>query len=352
MTWKYIIEWHNLPSNQVSHHSIVMVTSKSRSQAESHLIKIKAWLDDTSLYTQVLKGDNPIINAKVQASVSLELSSNGTKLNLGHWPLYDNGFGDPDIMQGDGIYTRYLTFQHRGRYTFNIEVTDNNNKAFYATQFASKPGTVCCGSSVLSHIKSMKRVGTFTRHQSGPVLFIHHLNTNNGEDEIPPAKIGDLRIKPLLGAMTPDRLLASWTAPGDNYDQGSVSSYRFVFSPNLQDLLDPSQGQPEVLLGFDRQEKSGTEAQFDFNFPHENGKDYYVGAYAFDLAGNRGKISNLVHVKLSQSLPKLRHIDTEEREENASIEDDWVIIGSICGIISVLFVMAISSVSYYVYMSR
>ena len=57
------------------------------------------------------------------------------------------------------------------------------------------------------------------------------------------------------------------------------------------------QGQPEVLLGFDRIERAGTKAKFDFNFPHYN-QDFYVGAYGFDMAGNRGKISNLVHIRL------------------------------------------------------
>ena len=105
-------------------------------------------------------------------------------------------------------------------------------------------------------------------------------------------------IAQFICASNPDRLLAEWTAPGGDYDVGSVASYRFVFSQNIEDLIDPIKGEPQVLLGFDRIERAGTVAKFDFNFPHYD-QDFYVGAYGFDMAGNRGKISNLVHVRVS-----------------------------------------------------
>ena len=34
------------------------------------------------------------------------------------------------------------------------------------------------------------------------------------------------------------------------------------------------------------------------------------------------------------------------------VDPDWIIIGSICGVISVLLIMAISSITYYIYVSR
>ena len=115
-------------------------------------------------------------------------------------------------------------------------------------------------------------------------------------------------------------------------------------------------GQPEVLLGFDRIERAGTTAKFDFNFPHYD-QDFYVGAYGFDMAGNRGKISNLVHVRVSSPTSVYMHPKRNLKEPvlklaSKSVDPDWIIIGSICGVISVLLVMAISSITYYIYVSR
>ena len=158
----------------------------------------------------------------------------------------------------------------------------------------------------------------------------------------------------MAGASNPDRLLAEWTAPGGDYDVGSVASYRFVFSQNIEDLIDPIKGEPQVLLGFDRIERAGTVAKFDFNFPHYD-QDFYVGAYGFDMAGNRGKISNLVHVRVSS--PTSVYVNPRSSDDptlnlTSSPDPDWIIIGSICGVISVLLILAISSITYYIYVSR
>ena len=258
-----------------------------------------------------------------------------------------------------------------GRYRLNIEVTDNNNNAFYyvvnndinidelettnKTESYSdlfvKSQQKCCGSSVFPSTKlSTKLMGTFRRSIVGPVVHLTYLS----EDQVPPAKIGDLKIRQLAGASNPDRLLAEWTAPGGDYDVGSVASYRFVFSQNIEDLIDPIKGEPEVLLGFDRIERAGTVAKFDFNFPHYD-QDFYVGAYGFDMAGNRGKISNLVHVRVSS--PTSVYVNPRSSDDptlnlTSSPDPDWIIIGSICGVISVLLILAISSITYYIYVSR
>ena len=290
------------------------------------------------------------------------------------------------MLSGDGVYSRYLgRFLEAGRYTFTIRVDDNDNNALYHKTIIhsqssngideslnnlkiSKADNAdlyykmtskrrCCGSSVLSSLNiglsdtKMEPVGFFKRSIIGPVIHITH-PSKVSDDKIPPSRIGDLKIRQLKGATTSDRLIAEWTAPGGDFDVGSVASYRFVFSSHIQDLLQPNFGHPEVLLGFDRIERAGTSSKFDFNFPHYD-KDYYVGIYAFDIAGNQGKISNLVHVRINapkyenskDSRPIIARSEIEE-------EDDWIVIGSICGIISVLLLLALSSIIYYIVMAR
>jgi len=41
-------------------------------------------------------------------------------------------FPEPDLTGGDGIYGSYLSdYPLRGRYEFEVEVSDNGRKAFY-----------------------------------------------------------------------------------------------------------------------------------------------------------------------------------------------------------------------------
>ena len=159
---------------------------------------------------------------------------------------------------------------------------------------------------------------------------------NDPQDQTPPSKIGDLKISQISA----DRLLAEWSAPGGDFNAGSVASYRFVFASDIQDLIDPIKGQPEVLIGFDRIEKFGTKSKFDFNFAHYD-QDFYVGLYAFDLAGNRGKISNLVHVRIDSPASVQVQIIQDEFVQD-SHQENWIIIGSICGLLLVLFLVSLA----------
>jgi len=102
-------------------------------------------------------------------------------------------------------------------------------------------------------------------------------------------------------------------------------------------------------------ERAGTSAKFDFNFPHYD-KDFYVGAYAFDMAGNRGKISNLVHVKVAAPQYTKSNQEAEPIKSPESLGDDfqpnWIIIGSVCGAVAMLLIVAIFAIVYCVQMSK
>ena len=115
MTWQYSIEWHSTHSNR--NESIVVVTSKPRSQSEKDLIRVKAWTSSQKhpenakshhsetakivLLVQVLRGDSPIIGAKVVAAIKLEsMTNNGTIVEyLPSVNLQDNGYGGTSKIQ-------------------------------------------------------------------------------------------------------------------------------------------------------------------------------------------------------------------------------------------------------------
>lgn len=310
---------------------------------------------------------------------------------------------DPDIMAGDGVYSRYLgRTLLPGRYKLMFNVDDNEGAAIFASAKSETSSQIpqrkrpyrqsksearlsrhfnndvsedqseddvqeveeesskfadlmvasawrkCCGSFV-RHGHSEK-TGILKRQIVGPFIYI---DKPEKTDFQPPSRIGDFKIVQVPGAY--DKLLATWTAPGGDYLIGNVASYRFVFSEDIADLLDP-RGNPEVLLGFDRTDKAGTEVKFDFSFPHFD-RDFYVGAYSFDTIGNKAKISNLVHVrlqsppsnKLSSDAEPILAIATGSGEPG---EPNWIMIGVIAGVIGVLLLLCIVAITYYFAVTR
>ena len=114
----------------------------------------------------------------------------------------------------------------------------------------------------------------------------------------------------------------------------------------------------KVLLGFDRLEQAGTKAKFDFSFPHFD-QDYYLGLYSYDASGNRGKISNLVHVRVPSppGRPKggpdvLRDLFRTSGGEGGGEEPDWVVIGAAAGVVGVLLLLGIVIIVYYFVVAR
>ena len=275
-----------------------------------------------------------------------------------------SSFPDPDIVSGDGVYSRHLIRrQHQpsssggGRYSFRITADDNEGRAFVATNAENNSGgnsRQCCGSAVSLNPEQTEKTGTFRRSVKGPTVNLAAASEDDqGKDRIPPSRIGDLKVTVLPGS---NNLLATWTAPGGDFDRGQVAAYRFVFSEDIGQLLRPSSVRPpKILLGFDRLEEAGTQSSFDFEFPHYD-RDFYVAAYAFDAAGNRGKISNLVHVRVDSPASMDRNANKNKSTSSSPIfslsgglssDLDWVMIGVIAGIVTVMFVLSVVAVGYY-----
>ena len=151
-------------------------------------------------------------------------------------------FADPDLMSGDGIYSRHLTiYPSPGRYIFTITVTDNSNTAYVHrvgedvdAHPQDLPVTVCCGSSREVPASQRQATGQFIRTAAGPVLDI--VSVEMDRDIFPPATIGDLGV---TYNSDEEELIASWTAPGGDYNDGEVSGYHLVYSASIDSMLQP-----------------------------------------------------------------------------------------------------------------
>ena len=201
-------------------------------------------LHPVTVYARVTKGGRPVHDANAQL-VILVAGQDGSEEGSLRMDLLDNGNGDPDLTQGDGVYSRYVTrYLTPGRYRFRVEVQDNEGAAFTANPFSmanmasailsndlqggldskALPDQLmapCCGSVVRVEERDREPTEAFTRVGWGPVIHLFSV-PDPGTDLMPPGRITDLKVLMLESG----QLVATWTAPGDDYDAGSVSGYR------------------------------------------------------------------------------------------------------------------------------
>lgn len=223
-----------------------------------------------------------------------------------------------------------------------VHVNDNNNNAMTVT---AGPPTVfkppklgpptCCGSSLPIPANRRQLVGPFERQLAGPSLSLATV-PSPGEDTIRPGKIGDLQVSILRDRQ---QVLAKWTAPGGDFNDGAVMTYRFVFSQKLEELLTPSLNAP-ALDGLRRTDIPGQAVSYVINFKYYS-QDYYVGLYAFDEVGNRGNMSNIVIVNVPP--PPLEPTEPGGAMEPIVLQTptDWTMIGAIIGAVSVLLLVLV-----------
>ena len=156
------------------------------------------------------------------------------------------------------------------------------------------------------------------------------------QDTIRPGKIGDLQLTVLKA--DEQQLLARWTAPGGDFSDGQVMTYRFVYSQKMEELLTPATTAP-ALDGLKRADTGGQVVSHLINF-NAAAADYYVGLYAFDEAGNRGAMSNIVLVNVPPPTHPPNTTGTMEPIVSADTTD-WTLIGAIIGAVGVLLLLLV-----------
>jgi hypothetical protein len=367
--WQYEVQWYDGGDRALE--NVIVVESQARNLGSFGLIDLKMWTssDETSdlvtnqhpmkVYVQVARGSSPVLEAKVKVLVTVSLR-NGTVLKLDPIELFDRGNGDPDLMAGDGVYSRYVTkYPADGRYSFSAFVDDNEAKAFTIQAGRNgramparppNPGLnpVCCGSEVNVPTDLRRPTGSFKRTlNGGPVVHLLEVPLPEAGDLMPPARIGDLRLE---ADDTGRKLVAQWTAPGDDFDSGNVSSYKFIFSEDITDLLDASR-QPPVLHTVTRQDEAGAKATYSFTFKRYD-QDYHVAMYGLDESGNAANISNIVLVRLPQPPGTEGPTDPSEPDPLSPRETDWIMVGVVSGVVLTLLILLLVGLYIYFFMFR
>ncbi|XP_007944387.2 calcium-activated chloride channel regulator 2 [Orycteropus afer afer] len=314
-----------------THHSLqalkVTVTSRASSSARPPAT-VEVYVERDSIhfphpvmiYANVRKGFYPILNATVTAIIEPET---GDPIIL---RLFDNGAG-ADVIKNDGIYSRYFfSFAINGRYSLKVRVYQSPSISVLAHSFPGShamyvPGYIENGNIQMNPPrKSMGRSeeeqnGGFSRVSSGGSFSVLAVPLGPHPDVFPPCKIIDLEAVKLE-----DEVTLSWTAPGEDFDQGQATSYEIRMSRSLQNIQDDFNNAILVNASKLNPQEAGMKEIFTFSpklFTNEpehqfDGKKQdshrmYVAIRGMDRSSLQSAVSNIVQSSLviSQNSPVL-----------------------------------------------
>ena len=245
---------------------------------------------------------------------------------------------EPDTVGSDGIYSGLVTtrgYPGPGQFSLAVRASDGAGRARVITR-PLEADEACCGSRVPVSPENTEHIGVFSRLADPVSVEVSEVSLE--EDTITPGKIGDLSIL-VSSPGNGSQLILEWTAPGGDFNDGSVVTYRFVFSHNIEELLNPG-GTPPALDGLKRTDTAGQRIRHVINFPFYN-QDYYIGVAASDQRGNRGSMSNVVLVNIPAPPGPGDHQSGLADAAGRNVNTNWILIGAVAGGLAFLLLTVI-----------
>ena len=215
--WRYSLE--RLPAQDGGNAHVVQVTSRAR--PETPRLVVEAWtsagkdgvVDGAAviLYVGVWVGGVPVCGARVTGSLEGR-GTGGLPLPSTTLQFMDSGAGDPDITEGDGVYSKYFSNLHgSSRYSLVVTVASTDESpAFTVTSGTQSKG------------QARQNIGTFTRIVQADSFIVPALFSNWSLARVPPSRILDLSVSVVSSSQ---QLEFEWSAPGSDYDEGRPTSY-------------------------------------------------------------------------------------------------------------------------------
>ncbi|XP_030832203.1 calcium-activated chloride channel regulator 1-like [Strongylocentrotus purpuratus] len=283
--------------NEVSIETVgVTVTTKPR-QTGDEIADVHVFLSTRNvnfkedpklgIFALVQRGHNVVKNADVQAVVGNSIGSITSTIQLN-----DLGTGS-DFMKDDGVYSGYfLNFDADGRYSVTVNVLG-------------------AAASNISHTDRKRRAITptppsvpssFMRSASGGVFAVNNY-IPNAPDVLAPSRIQDLAYSSF--SYENATVILTWTAVGDDLDQGTASEYELRYSNDFDVLRvnfteNPLVNDHQIIDGnLSRISPGGQSETLTILLPvlHYD-LNYYFSIRALDEAGNAGAISNIVSLPI------------------------------------------------------
>ncbi|CAL4126820.1 unnamed protein product [Meganyctiphanes norvegica] len=304
--WRYKIE-----NRADSHQGLVMQVTTSENKERK--IKMRVWTSNANnlvrvnnstspliIYAELKDDDVPILNARVVAKLKrLGTNESGSTYDSIYIHLFDNGFGDPDVTGGDGVYSRYLPYvRHQrilpGHYELTVSANNNDGLAVKPVNNVLTRGSynylesnekgACCGSNI--KYDHMTPLSVFQQSVTYGVIGII---SQVSEDTFPPNRILDLHA---LVNKTTQEVSLRWTAPGDDYDWGIAENYEAILASSWSEAMVFS---GQKISGMPSPSSAGIEQSVNILLEIYD-RVIYVALRASDDAGNHGAVSNIVTI--------------------------------------------------------
>uniref|UniRef100_A0A8D0VLK9 Calcium-activated chloride channel regulator 1 n=1 Tax=Sus scrofa TaxID=9823 RepID=A0A8D0VLK9_PIG len=253
------------------------------------------------VYAEILQGYIPILGASVTAFIE---SDNGKTEVL---ELLDNGAG-ADSFKNDGVYSRYFTtYQENGKYSLKVQAAGKAKTVMRSLRHLPNRGTYIPGWAVSGEIEgnpprpesdedTQTDLKSFTRIASGGAFVISNVSKLPLPDLYPPSQITDLEA-----TSDEDEIKITWTAPGDDFDVGTVEQYIIRISGSLLDLRDNFDDALQINTSALLPSEANTKESFAFkpgNLSEENATHIFIAIRSADKSNLTSKVSNIAQVAL------------------------------------------------------
>uniref|UniRef100_A0A8D1MMY2 Calcium-activated chloride channel regulator 1 n=1 Tax=Sus scrofa TaxID=9823 RepID=A0A8D1MMY2_PIG len=253
------------------------------------------------VYAEILQGYIPILGASVTAFIE---SDNGKTEVL---ELLDNGAG-ADSFKNDGVYSRYFTtYQENGKYSLKVQAAGKAKTVMRSLRHLPNRGTYIPGWAVSGEIEgnpprpesdedTQTDLESFTRIASGGAFVISNVSKLPLPDLYPPSQITDLEA-----TSDEDEIKITWTAPGDDFDVGTVEQYIIRISGSLLDLRDNFDDALQINTSALLPSEANTKESFAFkpgNLSEENATHIFIAIRSVDKSNLTSKVSNIAQVAL------------------------------------------------------
>nr|XP_054753631.1 calcium-activated chloride channel regulator 1-like [Lytechinus pictus] len=241
-----------------------------------------------AIYALVQKDYLPVLNANVTAFISNSSSTTTMK-------LLDNGAGS-DLSKDDGTYSGYFVeFTSNGRYNVMIDALG------YSSSVESPDISRVKRAAQFEELDAAT-APSFMRTTSAGVFKVVGY-TPNAPDILPPSRIHDLVYTSF--SCDNSSVTLSWTAVGDDLDQGTAFNYEFRYSTNYSSVRTNFSNcveitQDELVYGnLSNINPSGDTETITVTLPErEQDIVYYFAIRAGDEAGNVGELSNIASLSI------------------------------------------------------
>ncbi|EHB18743.1 Calcium-activated chloride channel regulator 2 [Heterocephalus glaber] len=343
-----------------THHSPQLLTVTVASRASSSAVPpatVEVFVEKDSthfpdpvmIYANVRKGFYPILNATVTAVIEPET---GDPVML---KLFDDGAG-ADVIKNDGIYSRYFfSFAVSGRYSLKVHVSHSPSISTLAHSIAGShalyvPGYIVNDNIQMNaprksaHRSEGEQKWALSRVSSGGSFSVRGVPDGSHPDVFPPCKIIDLEAVKME-----EEVILSWTAPGEDFDQGQAASYEIRISKSLQNIQDDFNNAILVNTSKLNPQQAGTREIFTFlprrftsELEHrpERGtqENYriYLAIRATDRNSLKSAVSNIAQVSRSSS-PNSASVPGRDHLIVKGVLTAMSLIGTICLVIIVTY---------------